>query len=422
MSSKNLTQPKKDPRQASRKVRVAIAGIGNCASSLVQGVAHYVNADEDVPGLMHHTVAGYHVSDIEFVAAFDVARAKVGLDLSDAIFAGENNTVKFADVMPAGIMVQRGPTLDGIGKYLGEVVELDDSDPVDVAEVLRASEADVLVNLLPVGSEQAVQYYAEQALAAGCGFVNCIPVFIAGTPEWRARFEQAGLPIIGDDIKSQVGATILHRRVAQLFRDRGVKVLRTSQLNVGGNSDFRNMLERSRLDSKKISKTNAVTSVLPYQLEDGNVHVGPSDYVPWLEDRKWAHIRVEGEAFGGVPLNMEIKLEVVDSPNSAGITIDAVRMTKAAMDRGIGGALEWASAYLMKSPPWQHDDDLAREQLERFLTGGPAGRPKSERSLEQRRADGGLHTLSVMDGLSMDVAQVIEASVGEVRASSESMT
>jgi myo-inositol-1-phosphate synthase len=256
--------------------------------------------------------------------------------------------------------------------------------------VLRDSKADVLINLLPVGSEQAVQFYAEQALAAGCGFVNCIPVFIAGRPEWRARFEEAGLPIIGDDIKSQVGATILHRRVAQLFRDRGVKVLRTSQLNVGGNSDFRNMLERSRLDSKKVSKTNAVTSVLPYELDPKDIHVGPSDYVPWLEDRKWAHIRVEGEAFGGVPLNMEIKLEVVDSPNSAGITIDAVRMARYAMDRGIGGALEWSSAYLMKSPPWQHDDDVAREQLEAFLAGGAAGRDSRERAREERRADGGL--------------------------------
>ena len=312
MSSQIQNQSETHPRP---KVRVAIAGIGNCASSLVQGVTHYFDATDEVPGLMHHTVAGYHVSDIEFVAAFDVAAAKVGLDLADAIFAGENNTVKFTDVAPTGVTVQRGPTLDGIGKYLGEVVELSDAEPVDVAAALRDARADVLINLLPVGSEEAVKFYAEQALAAGTGFVNCIPVFIAGKPEWRARFEEANLPIIGDDIKSQVGATILHRRVAQLFRDRGVKVLRTSQLNVGGNSDFRNMLERSRLDSKKVSKTNAVTSVLPYELDPKDIHVGPSDYVPWLEDRKWAHIRVEGEAFGGVPLNMEIKLEVVDSPN-----------------------------------------------------------------------------------------------------------
>ncbi|MCW2920998.1 MAG: myo-inositol-phosphate synthase [Thermoleophilia bacterium] len=387
MSSQIQNQSGNHPRP---KVRVAIAGIGNCASSLVQGVTHYFDATEEVPGLMHHTVAGYHVSDIEFVAAFDVAAAKVGLDIADAIFAGENNTVKFSDVAPTGVLVQRGPTLDGIGKYLGEVVELSTEEPVDVAAVLRERKVDVLINLLPVGSEEAVKFYAEQALAAGTGFVNCIPVFIAGKPEWRARFEEANLPIIGDDIKSQVGATILHRRVAQLFRDRGVKVLRTSQLNVGGNSDFRNMLERSRLDSKKVSKTNAVTSVLPYELDPKNIHVGPSDYVPWLEDRKWAHIRVEGEAFGGVPLNMEIKLEVVDSPNSAGITIDAVRMAKYAMDRGIGGALVWSSAYLMKSPPWQHDDDLAKEHLEAFLAGGTAGRSPEERSSEERRADGGV--------------------------------
>ena len=386
------------PIPNSGKVRVAIAGIGNCASSLVQGVTHYFDATDEVPGLMHHTVAGYHVSDIEFVAAFDVVDTKVGLDLSEAIFAGENNTVKFTDVAHTGVTVQRAPEHDGIGTYLGEVVTLSDAEPVDVAQVLRDTKAHVLINLLPVGSEEAVKFYAEQALAAGCGFVNCIPVFIAGKPEWRARFEEANVPIIGDDIKSQVGATILHRRVAQLFRDRGVKVLRTSQLNVGGNSDFRNMLERSRLDSKKISKTNAVTSVLPYELAPENVHVGPSDYVPWLEDRKWAHIRVEGEAFGGVPLNMEIKLEVVNSPNSAGITIDAVRMAKYAMDRGIGGALEWSSAYLMKSPPWQHDDDVAKEQLEAFMAGGPAGRSIEDRTSEDRRADGGVdHHLPVVD-------------------------
>jgi myo-inositol-1-phosphate synthase len=374
----------------SKKVRVAIAGVGNCASSLVQGVTHYADATDEVPGLMHHTIGGYHVSDIEFVAAFDVAAAKVGQDLSVANNAGENNTVVLSEVAPVGVEVQRGPTLDGIGKYLSEVVELSDAPAVDVAQVLRDREVDVLINLLPVGSEEAVKFYAEAALAAGTGFVNCIPVFIAGRPEWRARFEEAGLPIIGDDIMSQVGATILHRRIAQLFRDRGVKILRTSQLNVGGNSDFRNMLERSRLDSKKVSKTNAVTSVLPYELPADDIHVGPSDYVPWLEDRKWAHIRVEGEAFGGVPLNMEIKLEVVDSPNSAGITIDAVRMVKYAMDRGIGGALEWPAAYLMKSPPWQHDDDIAREQLEAFLAGGAPGRTAAERAGEDRRADGGV--------------------------------
>jgi myo-inositol-1-phosphate synthase len=372
------------------KVRVAIAGIGNCASSLIQGVTHYAGATGEVPGLMHSVIGGYGIEDIEFVAAFDVAAAKVGKDLSEAIFSGENNTVKFSEVATTGVTVHRGPTLDGIGKYLAEVVELSTAEPVDVAQVLRDTKADVLINLLPVGSQQAVEFYAEAALAAGTGFVNCIPVFIAGRPEWRARFEEANLPIIGDDIKSQVGATILHRRIAQLFRDRGVKILRTSQLNVGGNSDFRNMLERERLESKKISKTNAVTSVLPYELPAKDVYVGPSDYVPWLEDRKWAHIRVEGEAFGGVPLNMEIKLEVVDSPNSAGITIDAVRMAKYAMDRGIGGALEWSSAYLMKSPPWQHDDDIAREQLEAFLAGGTPGREVADRGTETRRKDGGL--------------------------------
>jgi myo-inositol-1-phosphate synthase len=398
MSIQSQNQSGTHPR---RKVRVAIAGVGNCASSLVQGVTHYHDARDEVPGLMHHTVAGYHVSDIEFVAAFDVSKAKVGLDLAEAIFSGTNNTVKFTDVAPAGVTVQRGPTLDGIGKYLSEVVELSDAEPVDVAAVLREVQADVLVNLLPVGSEEAVKFYAEQALAAGVGFVNCIPVFIAGRPEWRARFEEANLPIIGDDIKSQVGATILHRRVAQLFRDRGVKVLRTSQLNVGGNTDFRNMLERERLDSKKISKTNAVTSVLPYELDADNVHVGPSDYVPWLEDRKWAHIRVEGEAFGGVPLNMEIKLEVVDSPNSAGITIDAVRMCKAALDRKIGGALEWSSAYLMKSPPWQHDDDYARDMLETFLAGGPAGRDAKEREADHRRRDGGQELAAAANGAAL---------------------
>lgn len=392
MSTNNHQSPNGAPTHPNKagKVRVAIAGIGNCASSLVQGVTHYKDAKDNVPGLMHHTIGGYHVSDIEFVAAFDVAAAKVGKDLSEAIFSGENNTIKFTDVPNWNVSVMRAPTMDGIGQYLSEVVALSEETPVDVAQVLKDTNADVLINLLPVGSEEAVKYYAEQALVAGCGFVNCIPVFIAGRKEWRTRFEDAGLPIIGDDIKSQVGATILHRQIAQLFRDRGVKVLRTSQLNVGGNSDFRNMLERSRLDSKKISKTNAVTSVLPYDLGAENVHVGPSDYVPWLEDRKWAHIRVEGEAFGGVPLNMEVKLEVVDSPNSAGITIDALRMCKIAMDRKIGGALEWSSAYLMKSPPWQHDDAIARENLETFIAGGPAGREDNERSMYVLRKDGGV--------------------------------
>jgi myo-inositol-1-phosphate synthase len=353
------------------KVRVAIVGVGNCSSSLIQGVHFYKDArgEDQIPGLMHHTVGGYHISDIEFVAAFDVDTDKVGKDLSEAIWSGQNNTTRFCEVPKLGVTVQRGHTLDGIGQYLAEVIDEAPAAPVDVAQVLRDTKADVLINFLPVGSEKATCFYMEQALAAGVGVVNCIPVFIARNDEWRARFEKAGVPILGDDIKSQVGATIIHRRLAQLFRDRGIKLERTSQLNVGGNTDFRNMLERTRLASKKESKTNAVTSVLPYELGAENVHVGPSDYVPWLEDRKWAHIRLEGRAFGDVPLNVEVKLEVVDSPNSAGITIDAVRLVRLALDRGVAGALEWPSAYLMKSPPWQHDDDVAREQVEAYIAG-----------------------------------------------------
>jgi myo-inositol-1-phosphate synthase len=357
------------PMSSKRAVRVAIVGAGNCASALVQGVHKYRDAspDEFVPGLMHVDLGGYHVRDIEFVAAFDVDARKVGHDLSEAIFAEPNNTVRFADVPPIGVTVSRGRTLDGIGQYLAEVVHQSPEPEVDVAEVLRQTRADVLVNYLPVGSEQATRWYMEQALAAGCAVVNCIPVFIAREASWRRRFEEQGLPIIGDDIKSQVGATIVHRVLARLFRDRGVQLERTSQLNVGGNTDFLNMLERSRLESKKISKTSSVTSQLEEELAPENVHVGPSDYVPWLTDRKWAHIRLEGRTFGDVPLNLELKLEVWDSPNSAGVVIDAVRCAKLGLDRGLSGALEAPSAYFMKSPPVQHRDEDARHMVEAFI-------------------------------------------------------
>lgn len=354
---------------AHRKVRVAIVGVGNCASSLVQGVTFYRDADPGsfVPGLMHVTLGEYHVGDIEFSAAFDVNVTKVGHDLSQAIFAEPNNTIVFAQVPHLGVTVQRGPTNDGIGKYLRGVVHEADQASVDVARVLRETRTDVVVNFLPVGSQQAAEFYAEQALAAGCAFVNCMPVFIASNPEWAARFREAGLPIVGDDVKSQVGATITHRVLANLFRTRGVKLERTYQLNFGGNTDFQNMLERDRLESKKISKTNAVISQLPYDLGADNVHVGPSDYVPWLSDRKWAYIRLEGTTFGNVPLNAEIKLEVWDSPNSAGVVIDAIRCAKLALDRGDGGPLEAASAYLMKSPPRQYTDDEAADMIESFI-------------------------------------------------------
>jgi myo-inositol-1-phosphate synthase len=352
-----------------RAVRVAVVGVGNCASALVQGVAKYTDAapDEFVPGLMHVDLGGYHVRDIQFVAAFDVDSRKVGHDLAEAIFAEPNNTVRFAEVPTVGVKVSRGRTLDGIGHYLAEVVNESPLPEVDVAKVLRETQADVLVNYLPVGSEQATRWYMEQALAAGCGVVNCIPVFIAKDPSWRRRFEEHGLPIIGDDIKSQVGATIVHRMLARLFRDRGVRLERTSQLNVGGNTDFLNMLERSRLESKKISKTTSVTSQLEEELEPQNIHVGPSDYVPWLTDRKWAHIRLEGRSFGDVPLNLELKLEVWDSPNSAGVVIDAVRCVRLALDHGLSGALEAPSAYFMKSPPVQHRDEDARHMVEAFI-------------------------------------------------------
>ncbi len=355
----------------SQKVRVAIAGVGNCSSSLVQGVHYYrdVKLEDTVPGLMHVDLGGYHVNDIEFVAAFDVDSEKVGKDLSEAIFSGQNNTYKFSGVPFKGVTVQRGPTLDGLGKYLHQVITESDAEPVDVAQVLRDTNADVLINYLPVGSEQGARFYAEQALAASVGFVNCIPVFIASDPAYRERFRAAGVPIIGDDIKSQVGATITHRVLTRLFEDRGVQVDRTYQLNFGGNTDFMNMLERERLESKKISKTNAVTSQLDDEISPRNIHVGPSDYVPWLDDRKWCYIRMEGTTFGDVPLNMEVKVEVWDSPNSAGVVIDAVRCIKLARDRGIGGALFGPSSYFMKSPPQQYTDDIAKAKTHAFISG-----------------------------------------------------
>ncbi|WP_456473932.1 inositol-3-phosphate synthase [Candidatus Pyrohabitans sp.] len=353
------------------KVRVAIIGVGNCASSLVQGVEYYRKAgeDESIPGLMHVKLGDYHISDIEFSAAFDIDARKVGMDLSEAIFTEPNNTVKFANVPELGVEVMRGMTHDGLGRYLSEKIEKHPSPTVDVAGVLEETATDVVVNYLPVGSEFATKWYVEQALKAGCAFVNCIPVFIAREQRWQEVFKKAGVPIIGDDIKSQVGATIVHRTLANLFNARGVKLERTMQLNVGGNTDFYNMLERSRLESKKISKTSAVTSMLDYDIGEDNVHIGPSDYVAWLTDRKWAYIRLEGRSFGDVPLNIELKLEVWDSPNSAGVVIDAIRCAKLALDRGIAGALEAPSAYFMKSPPVQHPDEVAREMVEAWIRG-----------------------------------------------------
>jgi myo-inositol-1-phosphate synthase len=358
-----------DSARSKEKVRVAIIGVGNCANSLLQGVEYYKDAKRDstVPGLMHVDLGGYHISDIEFTAAFDVVKGKVGEDLSDAIWAHPNDTIKFADVPKTGITVSRGMTHDGIGKYLAEVVEKAPGETADIVKILRETGTDVVVNYLPVGSEAAAKWYAEQILEAGCAMVNCMPVFIARESYWQKRFEEAGVPIIGDDIKSQVGATISHRVLTTLFQDRGVHLDRTMQLNVGGNSDFRNMLERERLESKKISKTNAVTSMLDYEIGEGNVHVGPSDYVPWLTDRKWAYIRMEGSSFGDVPLNIELKLEVWDSPNSAGIVIDAVRLAKLALNNGVAGALEAPSSYLMKSPPVQIVDSEAHTNTERFI-------------------------------------------------------
>jgi myo-inositol-1-phosphate synthase len=365
------------------KVRVAIIGVGNCASAFVQGVEYYKNADatQDVPGLMHVDLGGYHVSDIEFTAAFEINKTKVGKDLGEAIWADPNNTMKFAEMPESlGVPVYRGMTHDGLGKYLKQRIEKADGETADIVQILKDTKTDVVVSYLPVGSEDATKWYVEQILLAGCGFVNCIPVFIAREPYWDKRFKKAGLPIVGDDIKSQVGATIVHRNLARLFHDRGVKLMRTSQLNVGGNMDFYNMLERERLESKKISKTNAVTSIMGHELPAGDVHVGPSDYVPWLTDRKWAHIRLEGQAFGDVPLMAELKLEVWDSPNSAGIVIDAVRCCKLALNHAISGQLDGPSSYLMKSPHDQRPDEQAHADTEAFIaqyTHRPGSEPAS---------------------------------------------
>lgn len=352
-------------------VRVAIVGVGNCASSLVQGVHYYKDADPAtrVPGLMHVKFGDYHVGDVEFVAAFDVDAKKVGRDLSEAIVASENNTIKITDVPPTGVTVLRGHTFDGLGEFYREIIEESDEEPVDVVKVLREAKVDVLVSYLPVGSEEADRFYAQCAIDAKVGFVNALPVFIASDPEWAEKFTEAGVPIVGDDIKSQVGATITHRVLAKLFEDRGVELLRTYQLNFGGNMDFMNMLERKRLQSKKISKTQSVTSQIPHEMGKADVHIGPSDHVPWLDDRKWAYVRLEGRSFGDTPLNLEYKLEVWDSPNSAGIIIDAVRAAKIALDRGIGGPILSASSYFMKSPPKQFSDDEAREYVEKFIRG-----------------------------------------------------
>jgi myo-inositol-1-phosphate synthase len=379
-------------RYQSEKVRVAIVGVGNCASAFVQGVQYYKDADpsEQVPGLMHVDLGGYHISDIEFTAAFDIDAAKVGKDLGEAIWSGQNNTMKFAKVpKKLGVPVYRGMTHDGLGKYLKEKITKAPGETADIVKILKDTHTDVVVSYLPVGSEQATKWYVEQVLEAGCGFVNCIPVFIAREDYWDKRFKKARLPIVGDDIKSQVGATIVHRNLARLFADRGVKMMRTSQLNVGGNMDFYNMLERERLESKKISKTNAVTSIMDHELPANDVYIGPSDYVPWLTDRKWAHIRVEGQAFGDVPLNVELKLEVWDSPNSAGIVIDAVRCCKLALNHGIGGQLDGPSSYLMKSPHNQRPDDQARRDTEQFIAKyakKPGTRPKGRKAPARAKA------------------------------------
>ncbi len=352
-------------------IRVAIVGVGNCASSLVQGVTYYrdAKAGEKVPGLMHVQFGDYHVKDIEFVAAFDVDAAKVGLDLAEAINASENNTIKICDVAPTGLTVQRGVTLDGLGKYYRETITESDAEPVDVVQALKDAKVDVVVSYLPVGSEEADKFYAQCAIDAGCAFVNCLPVFIASDPEWAQKFTDAGLPIVGDDIKSQIGATITHRVMAKLFEDRGITIDRTYQLNVGGNMDFKNMLERDRLISKKISKTQAVTSNVEHHFEDRDIHVGPSDYVDWLDDRKWAFVRLEGRNFGGAPVSLEYKLEVWDSPNSAGVVIDAIRAAKIGLDRGVGGPLLSPASFFMKSPPEQRHDEIAQETTEQFIRG-----------------------------------------------------
>jgi myo-inositol-1-phosphate synthase len=359
------------------KIKVAIIGVGNCASSLVQGVRYYqdASADDFVPGLMHVNLGGYHISDIEFVAAFDIDRNKVGKDLSEAIFTKPNNTAKFCDVPPMGVKVDRGMTHDGLGKYLSEMITKAPGPTADIVAILRDRQVDVVISYLPVGSEEATKWYVEQILTARCAFINCIPVFIGREQYWQNRFKEAGLPVVGDDIKSQVGATITHRVLTRLFRDRGVRLERSYQLNFGGNTDFYNMLERERLQSKKISKTNAVTSQLDYDLGPGNIHVGPSDYVEWLDDRKWCYLRMEGRTFGDVPLNVELKLEVWDSPNSAGVVIDAVRCCKLALDRGLSGTLIGPSAYFMKSPPIQYTDDEARQMTEDFILGNGDVKP-----------------------------------------------
>jgi len=358
-------------------INVAVIGIGNCCSSLVQGVEFYKKAKdvEIIPGLMHVNLGGYHISDINFVAAFDIDKNKVGKDLAKAVFTTPNNTFKFCDVPAAGVKVERGMTHDGLGKYLSQVIEKAPGPTADIVKILKDTKTDVVISYLPVGSEEATKWYVEQVLEAGCGFINCVPVFIAREKYWQQRFEKKGLPVIGDDIKSQVGATIVHRVLTRLFRDRGVKIEKTYQLNFGGNTDFLNMLERERLESKKISKTNAVTSQLDYKLDPDDIHIGPSDYVPWLTDRKFCHIRIEGRTFGDVPLNLELKLEVWDSPNSAGVVIDAIRCCKLALDRGLKGAMVAPSAYFMKSPPVQYTDNDARQMVEEFITELPKGEP-----------------------------------------------
>jgi len=364
-------QNHEEKQLAELPIRVAVVGVGNCAASLIQGVEYYKGAPDDqkVPGLMHVRFGDYHVSDVKFVAAFDVDAKKVGLDLAEAISASENNTIKIADVPTTGVTVQRGPTMDGLGKYYRETIEESAAEPVDVVEALKQAQVEVLVCYLPVGSEEAARFYAQAAIDAGAAFVNALPVFIAGTPEWAEKFTAAGIPIVGDDIKSQIGATITHRELAHLFEDRGVHLDRTYQLNVGGNMDFKNMLERDRLESKKISKTQAVTSNTSAPLADRDVHIGPSDYIQWLDDRKWAFIRLEGRNFGDAPVSIELKLEVWDSPNSAGVIIDAIRAARIGLDRGIGGPLISASSYFMKSPPEQFHDDAAHEKVEAFIRG-----------------------------------------------------
>ena len=401
MASTNGKGAKNGHRPTDGKIRVAIVGVGNCASSLVQGRYYYENAKDGdlVPGLMHVNLGGYHIRDIDFVAAFDVDKTKVGKDLSEAVFAGQNNTFKFSDVPPTGVTVDRGMTHDGLGKYLSQVIEKAPGPTADVVGILKDRKVDVMVSYLPVGSEEATKWYVEQALQAGVGFINAIPVFIGREPYWQRRFAERGLPIIGDDIKSQVGATITHRVLTRLFMDRGVRIDRTYQLNFGGNTDFLNMLERERLESKKISKTNAMTSMLDYEIDDDNVHVGPSDYVPWLKDRKWCHIRMEGTTYGDVPLNLELKLEVWDSPNSAGVITDAIRCLKLGLDRGLAGTLVGPSSYFMKSPPRQLHDDVAHERVEAFIRGddnetlvGTETPPKStQRKLTHRQGEGRRH-------------------------------